>query len=649
MNARARTAAAASSGLIPALATAIAVVAVASAGGGFGGVALGAGSAATWIAVIVVALGPGEIRPLPRPFLVALAALAALATVAALSLGWSIDRDTGFVDVVRLSAYLGAFALAGLLLRPGSGRPALVGVGAGLVAVSLLALAARLLGIGAGDAELVATMPSSAGRLSYPVGYWNALGSMAAMAVPVLVWIAGSTRSRPTATLALASIPPVLLTTYMTSSRGALFAAAIGALIVIAAAQYRMRAVVTLIVGAVASGPPVLAATLEPGILDGPGSSPGRPELVVCLALLAGVLAAALIGPSIVARCGPSPVRGLRMRHLIAAALVACVATVLLVGPGEIAGDFAVTSGKEATAGGNQLSVSGSGRAQFWSAALDAFAADPLRGIGAGSYGFWWNRHGTLETPVQNAHSEPVELLAELGPVGLGAFVIFFVAVAVAGIPRARTRDDPPAGATLGLLATGLVGILIDWTWDVPAVAVPILIAAAVLTGRGLDPAGPVSNARRRSARLVRVPSPALALLAAAFGVAAIWAGAVLAIATDRLDASRDALAAGDLSAAAGSARAAAEAEPWAAAPWARLAEIEKAGGNMDAGRVAAARAIELAPDDFRSWLLASSIAGELGDIPSLAAYAERALVLAPLVVPRASIDPTQRFGPAAD
>ena len=103
------------------------------------------------------------------------------------------------------------------------------------------------------------------------------------------------------------------------------------------------------------------------------------------------------------------------MRHVLAAALAALVALVVIVGPARIAGDFAATSGREATAGGAQLSVAGSGRAQFWSAALEAFADEPLRGIGSGSYGFYWNRHGTLETPVQNAHSEPLELLAELG------------------------------------------------------------------------------------------------------------------------------------------------------------------------------------------------------------------------------------------
>jgi hypothetical protein len=205
---------------------------------------------------------------------------------------------------------------------------------------------------------------------------------------------------------------------------------------------------------------------------------------------------------------------------------------VVLVGPGRIAGDFAAKSGQEAAPTGGtgiRLSVSGSGRAQFWGSALDAFASAPAKGIGTGSFPTYWNQHGALETPVQNAHSEPLELLAELGPLGLVSFLVFFAAVAVAGIPRARPRDGSAAGAALGLVTTGLVGVVIDWTWDVPAVAVPMLLAAAVLAGRSLAAAAagsvPVSAVRRPP---LRVPAPILAVVASAFALAAFWAGDAL-------------------------------------------------------------------------------------------------------------------------
>ena len=127
----------------PAL-TAIAVVAVAMAGGGYGGVALGVGTAAIWLAVIVVVLAPGEVRPLSRPFAVALAALAVLAVLAALSLGWSIDRDTGFANVVRLASWAVAPTVAGLVMaRYSLAAPLVIGAAIKIVYDLLLYFAFR--------------------------------------------------------------------------------------------------------------------------------------------------------------------------------------------------------------------------------------------------------------------------------------------------------------------------------------------------------------------------------------------------------------------------------------------------------------------------------------------------------------------------
>src|SRR5690606_414057 len=111
-----------------AIAVAVIVVALALASGGYGGAALGIATVAVWVGFVVAALGPGRERLLGRSFLLAAAALALIAVLAAFSLGWTLDRGTGFSDVVRLAAYLGAFGLGGLLLGPGSGRSALVGL-----------------------------------------------------------------------------------------------------------------------------------------------------------------------------------------------------------------------------------------------------------------------------------------------------------------------------------------------------------------------------------------------------------------------------------------------------------------------------------------------------------------------------------------
>src|SRR5207244_4518099 len=66
------------------------------------------------------------------------------------------------------------------------------------------------------------------------------------------------------------------------------------------------------------------------------------------------------------------------------------------------------------------LSGGGSGRWQFWAAALDEWRSRPLLGRGAGSYEAWWARHGSFSYFVRNAHSLYLEVLGELGLVGLG-------------------------------------------------------------------------------------------------------------------------------------------------------------------------------------------------------------------------------------
>ncbi len=67
------------------------------------------------------------------------------------------------------------------------------------------------------------------------------------------------------------------------------------------------------------------------------------------------------------------------------------------------------------------LSGSGSGRCQFWEAALDEWETKPVQGRGAGSYEAWWAQNGSFSYFVRDAHSLYVETLGELGVVGFRA------------------------------------------------------------------------------------------------------------------------------------------------------------------------------------------------------------------------------------
>ena len=623
----------------PGIAVAAVIVGLSLAGGGYAGGATGVATALVWLLVVAVVLG-GRVR-LPAAgsqTLLAGGCLLALAGLTAFSLIWASDDGSGFADVVKVSGYAGAFILAGLTIERRWSSAILTGIAGGILAVAIIALVSRLGGVGAGDSTLAALLGSASGRLSYPIGYWNGLGALMALGVPVLVWIAaGPLASRPRP-WAIAALCPLLLVAYMTSSRGALLAAAIGAVVVGGLASDRPRAAAATAVGIVATIPAFLAAGLMNGILDSAGTgSPGGSEAVVALALLAGMGFAAAFGAGLTLRLSRIRLKRIRVRRApaLAAALVIVAGIVLLTGPSRFIDDFGSLPQQNRTEGdAGILNVSGSGRAQFWGTALDAFADAPLKGIGAGGFATYWNINGTLETPTKNVHSEPLELLAELGVAGLALFIAFFFVVVRAGVRRARGPDRADAGAALGVIAAGSVGFLIDWTWQIPAVVVPILIAAALLTGPSFgDDGRAAERLEPREEGLWSLRGPAIALTLIALAIPAIWAGGVLGLATSQLDASRDAYDRGEYGTAAQAARSAAQIEPWASEPWLRLAAIEQAAGNLDAARVDGLAAVDRSPQDFRPWLLLGLVETARGDPGPSISYTLRAETLAPRVL----------------
>ena len=85
----------------------------------------------------------------------------------------------------------------------------------------------------------------------------------------------------------------------------------------------------------------------------------------------------------------------------------------------------------------------GSGRYQFWETAVDAFAGDPIGGVGASGYTPYWFEHREIPIPATRAHSVLFETLAELGIVGLGLLLASSgppcTAASAARAPRRRS------------------------------------------------------------------------------------------------------------------------------------------------------------------------------------------------------------------
>lgn len=148
-------------------------------------------------------------------------------------------------------------------------------------------------------------------------------------------------------------------------------------------------------------------------------------------------------------------------------------------------------------------------RWSYWNAALHDYAAHPVLGSGAGSFGRYWAEHKTTRLGALDAHSLFVESLAELGLVGLALVAAFFVTVFLA----ARAGRGRWQAVTTAAFAAYVVHTGIDWDWELPATTLPGLVLAGML----------LAGAREeRATRLSEDRRLALAAGVAAFAILAL-------------------------------------------------------------------------------------------------------------------------------
>jgi O-antigen ligase len=148
-------------------------------------------------------------------------------------------------------------------------------------------------------------------------------------------------------------------------------------------------------------------------------------------------------------------------------------------------------------------------RWSYWNAALHDYAAHPVLGSGAGSFGRYWAEHKTTKLGALDAHSLFVESLAELGLVGLALVVAYLVTVFLA----ARERTGRWRAVTMAAFATYVVHTGIDWDWELPATTLPGIVLAGMLLAGATD---------ERAARLSEDRRLALAAGVAVFAILAL-------------------------------------------------------------------------------------------------------------------------------
>ncbi len=575
------------------------------------------GIAIWWIAFAGVLAGALPRRRPGRLAWVALGLLAAFVAWTALSLGWTESTSKTSADLARLAGYLGIFALA-VFTRVSRESERLIGaVATGIVVVTVAALLSRLHPAWFPAADQTATfIEDSRERLSYPINYWNGLAGLIAIGLPLVLQLATDAKTILFRALAAAALPAMALAIFFTLSRGGIAAAAIALAVFFVIAPDRLPKLLSALVAgvggvlliALASQRDALQHGLENATAHRQGNAMLAITLVVCLAV--GATQAA-ISYGLLNGKRPRWTVVSRRTSLIAASAAAFLVLVLagaFDAPGRASDgwDEFQRGGGPGAGTGRLNSVAGQSRYQLWQAAIDENASEPLTGTGSGTFELWWARHNDTGESVRDTHSLYLQTLGELGIAGL-LLLLAFLAVVFAAGGRAAARAAPGERSRLAAALAGCIAFCltaaVDWMWQIPVLAVALLLLASMLVTAG-----------RRSDRRGR-PSLGLPLRAAlaAVALAAIVAIAIpLATATLLRDSEADARA-GDLDSALAAARSAENVQPGAAPPRLQQALVLEERGNFALAAAAARAAVEREPDNWRNWLVLSRIEAESG------------------------------------
>ena len=611
-------------------AIAAAYVAIALVDGGYGEQTRAAMTFVVWWLFIVVAIGrlPGSFG-LPRAGLVAAIALGGLGAFTLLSASWATDDGTVFTEAVRAAGYLGLFMLVVVVAQPGA-RLWPAGLAVGLTVVAVLALGSRLAPSLFPDQSALGLLPATAPRLSYPVNYWNGLAACMALAVVLLAHFGAESATRIARALAVGSIPIAGLALFLTASRGGVGALVVGLVTLVAVARNRGPLLAGVLIGALATGCLILLADARDAFVDGDLVSPEGSDQRTAMIVFSAAAVVLATGARYLA---DGVCMGLRLPRALG--YVACGSlAVLAIGvtaagvPQDRWDEFKEPPPAQAERSDEGYVVShlasagGSGRYQLWDNAWSAFESEPVRGIGAGGFEAWWTRTGSHYQPVRDAHSLYLETLAQLGIVG-GALLLLFLLAPLVAAGRVHRRLSSTGRVAVAVVAAGATSAAVDWTWELPAAFVPVVVALGVVS---------VEASTQTQARVGR---PLRLAAAVTLGVAGMALGLVSYVAADALSDSRSASRGGDVERAIDEAEESLSATPWAAAPRLQLALLEET-RDLPAALAYIDQALDRAPDDWRIWVVASRLRVRAGDIDG----GRRALRMARRLNPRAPFLP---------
>lgn len=595
-------------------------------------------------------LWSGTIRVAARPLAIAgMALVAAFAFWSGITMLWSVAPNETWLEFNRDLAYVVVLLLA--FAAGASHRRSVQTVATGYL---LVALAVTVYALGqklvpglhiTGLFDLNQT--SQYARLRAPFDYWNALALFIAFGVPIALVIAVDTEQpRRIRLAAVLSVELMLLAIALTYSRGGVVALIVGLAVSITFGGAWLRTLMMLVAAAAASALPLIVALTSAELTGAnvplsarqiPGGQLAVVLLVSMLLLYAAGRRLLDVEPRI--ELGPERVRGM-LRLLLAG--VAVVVVIGLIGlalssrglGGSIThawNSFATPQTANVNDPNRLFSASSANRWVWWKEAVGAWSDRPFGGWGAGSFQVLDLLYRTTSITVKDAHSVPLQWLAETGLFGALLAVGGYGMLLAGGVDAVRRK----AGAERALAATLLAGAaayavhaFYDWDWDMPGITFPVLVFLGVLAG---------SSVGRRPRGVLRSPPGVrgVALAACTFVLCVYALSAVLpSLAATKASA---ALAnAGATSSRVGLEHAAATAElasrldPVSDAGLTAEASIAVRLGESNLARTYLLEALRRNPSDELAWEQLAALELKLGDVGAMRQATKRVLELDP-------------------
>jgi tetratricopeptide (TPR) repeat protein len=569
----------------------------------------------------------------------------ALAALSALSIAWSVQPSASWQAANLTLAYLAVFAGGIALVRLAAPRWA--GMLGGVVLAAVVVC---------GFSLLAKVFPSISpldlyARLRAPFEYWNAVGLMAALGIPGCLWL-GARRDGHAAlgAFAVPALGLLLVALLMAEGRGPLLAALVATGCWFAIVPLRLRGVAVL--ATAGAGAAIVCAwafankaiTTDGTPLDVRADA-GHSLGLLLLAMVIVLLLAGLVLAFAMARASLTPVG----RRQLGAVVLAIVALIPLGGiaalaasqrglTGSISHSWHQLTDPNAQQPGNdpsRLTSVGGVRARYWDNAITIWKQGRWTGVGADGYATARRRIQPDRLRVQHAHGYLPQTLADLGLIGIAVSLAllaawFAAASRAVGVrprrrwgawllatARARSRRAAPTyrprmpttPERIGLMTLATTAIAfgvhstVDWTWFVPGTAVPGLVAAAWVAGRGPARKQAVATAWPRGRTAWMRTRAALAALVVVAGLAAAWAIWQPQRAAGVNDTALSELDAGRLPQAQADAQRAHRIDPLSIDPLLTLSAAQTAAGQPTAARATLERAVELQPANPESWL----------------------------------------------